>query len=74
MALKTIAGPFKTAQEAAQTALDLGNQYSWYGEYLNDEEGYTTKEKLYYVDVNANWQTDKIFGRDIKEFLQLQYK
>ena len=74
MALKTIAGPFKTEEEAKETAQSLGNQYSWYSEYLTDSEGYQTKEKIYFVDFNPIIENNRIFGFDTKEFLKRQYK
>lgn len=74
MQFKTVAGPFKTREQAESTAKALGYAYTAYGVHLSDDEGFVTEEQVFYVEHNHTLVNDKIFGYDAKEFLARQYK
>lgn len=74
MTVTTVAGPFKTQDEAKQTAEALGNQFTPYGVHIKDAEGYTTDDCLYYVEKDDSIASSTIFGYDTKEFMARQYK
>lgn len=73
MTTKTVAGPF-TKEQAEQTAKALGNQFSVYGVYRKDAEGYTTDECDYFVEQDTSIVSDRLFGYDTTQFLAKQYK
>ena len=68
MAVKTIAGPFKTHQEARETAQALGNQYSPFSRYINDAEGYIADECMYYVECDDAIVSNKISATKLQSF------
>lgn len=74
MTIKTIAGPFKTKQEANETSQCIGNNCSVYGMAIKDAEGYDIDDCLYYVEQDDSILSGKIFGYDAAEFLRKQYK
>jgi hypothetical protein len=75
MTITTVAGPFKTRQEAIDTAKFLGNQSSVFGKYKTDAEGYTSDEYAeWFVECDDSIQPDRIFGYDAAEFMARQYR
>ena len=74
MTIKTVAGPFKLRSEADETAKSLGNAYSAFGRYINNDEGYVTDECIWWVEYNDTLPNGKIFGYDENEFLARQHK
>jgi len=74
MSTKTVAGPFKTRKEAEETAKALGVQFSAFGIYRKDADGYTLDECDWYVEKDESIMPDKLFGYDVAQFMSKQYK
>lgn len=74
MTTKTIAGPFKTAQEARDTASFIGRNCTAYSVERKDAEGYGTNEYDHWVEQDDSIPTGKLFGYDTAAFMAKQYR
>lgn len=74
MTIKTIAGPFKTNQEARDTASAIGLNCTAFGVERKDAEGYGTNEYDYYVEQDDSLPSGKLFGYATAELMRKQYK
>lgn len=73
MTITTVAGPFKTREEAEDTAKSLGSQYSVFGMHRKDADGYTLDACDWFVELDDSIVSNKIFGYDAAAFLARQY-
>ncbi len=74
MTVKTIAGPFKTRQEAEETAKALGFDCSAFGVAHTDADGYTLDTCDWFVERDDTLSSGKLFGYDAVAFMRRQYK
>jgi len=74
MAVKTVAGPFRTNKEAQDTAASLGAQFSAFGVHRQDAEGFTLDECDYFVEMDDSIMPTRIFGYETSALLAKQYR
>ena len=74
MAVKTIAGPFKTRHDAEETAKAIGANCTAYGVAHTDAEGDTLDPCDWFVERDDTISSGKLFGYDAAEFMRRQYK
>lgn len=74
MAVITIVGPLKTAEEARATAKALGANCTAYGVERKDADGYGTGIDDWFVERDDSIPSGKLFGYETNTFMARQYR